>query len=30
MLDGEEDEDTITSVKEEIKNHEISISSLKA
>ena len=29
MLDGEEDEDTITSVKEEIKNHEISISSLK-
>ena len=29
MLDGEEDKETITSVKEEIKNHEISISSLK-
>ena len=29
MLDGEEDEESIASVKEEIKNHEISISSLK-
>ena len=29
MLDGEEDEESIASVKEEIKNHEIFISSLK-